>query len=371
MAESFFKVLASTTCLFYIRLSVEPDSYLDCDTSNVPHLMKGGKIGPDTNLDMRKFLIYPEPGRENQFRIQLSRYLPSRYVESSGPEGPFKPWKDKQDSDHQLFRFVNTSAPANAREVAPQGVSWYLIERVAGDQVLTWGGVLGRYAHAMTNAGNANDGCKVWFEPLISERPPTPREPNRGGDPPVGIETPTFISQDVIPAALVNPPPKHRYSTKAAQIQESPYYFLDLERFWKKSGAPVQVTAGRKVRERVTYVTNYREEDYKSIRSTIGHTFRTELEAGYKHESGAYGSLKMSYQLSAETQDETRTTKTTAQGVERWQEVDFESESGKTEEHQAWKLVERYTLKSGKGEEIETWDYADPVSITWVKKIIP
>lgn len=369
---NIYKALGSKTCLFHIRLSVGKGYYLVSDTSNNPHLMKGSNKG---NSNRRLFFIYPEPGKDNEYRMQLQKYLPSKYVVANGNDNPFKPWAEKSNSDDQLFRFVKTSPPAKIPEGTPSGVVWYLIERVASNKVLTWGGVIDKYAHAMTTAGKAKDRSKVFFEAVGNIEAELSSESNEV-TPKFPDQTPVFVARDVIPASLVNLDdlPDHRFSTKWAQIETSPYYYLELERFWKKADNPVEVVAGGRETRKVTTIENYSREDYTAIELTIAHTFKTELELGYDagKAGGAYGSLKFSYEYSNQRRTNQSTTTTTSRGEERSAEkvFEFESDKGQKEIHQRYQLINRYTLKNSAKNPIQTWEYAEPNENHWDTKVV-
>ncbi len=366
----FYEVLGSTTCLFNVRLSIAQDYCLVNDTSINPHLM----IGSTTDgADRRNFLIYPEPEKDNQFRIQLKSYLPGKYVESSGNEGPFKAWYDKNDTDSQRFRFLKTSPPATVPAGTPPGVDWYLIQRVSDGLVLTWGGVVGKYAHAMATAAQAQDSSKVWFEPVDQIVPAVAAE-QKNVEPKFPDETPLFVARDAIPAALVNL--ENLYSTKWDQIKVSPYFYLELEKFWQKTGAPVQLERGGSEERIVKYYETYSETDYTAIQQTIGHTFKSEIEVGYKsgnETGGPYGSLKLSYEYTNQKRTDASETITTTRGEERSEKktFTFKSEPGEKENHQAFQLVRRYTLKNTAGSGVKKWEYAEPGRIEWQRTVQP
>ena len=368
------KTLLSKTCFFVLKTTFDNDYVAQESGSGTSgHLMRWTPPNTTTFNDYYKFLIYPDPTSENEYRMVVVGW-PELEVQLESNRARIV---NKSDSDLQRFKFMIARPPAVEKD---KNIEWYYLQGIGVK--LHFDFASHRYVFP---SSNPHDQAKLKFiavdmvQPdatlvkapikLVDSEiaPPKNYTEVRGKE--WGIKV---ISVDAIPAALID---DDDYRTKSDQVAMNPYYYLKHEKLWSSEQLDViTLSKNKKTKVDIGYTSAFKRSDYQSVEKTIGHTFSASLEiygkkrdelsvgdeegkASERKEIGA--SLKLAYQY----QNQTKTVSQRTNSQETTIELRLTTEYRQLEPNEDdifvkhWLLVDRYTLMNSKGGIKARWEY--------------
>lgn len=254
-----------------------------------------------------------------------------------------------------------------------QGVQWYKIQSAINKDKGFGVNSVGIPFLSDYNLSQDNDRTKFWFEPVQTVAPD-----HRKLKSPVAVDfsqkpqdhdastkntkewRKQLVSVEAIPAAMVN---LNRYSSKIDQIMDNPYYYLEYHTLWKKRNE-FTLSAGT-IKNTIQVTDAFSKTEYESVEKTIGHLFKTEVEAGIKGKTKtglkAFGSIKLTYQFTTQTKTLKGSSNTADWSVVKTEERTLPAlpADGSYNTECEWVPVHQYIMKDARGQVAETWNYEE------------